>query len=75
LKIDAEGAAADILEVAHRKTLGPIERFMLEYHDFLCPDALARCEHILTDAGFNRVVRPMKPGLGILYARKPAFAA
>jgi FkbM family methyltransferase len=75
VKIDAEGAEADILEGARPETLGAIEQFVLEYHDLLCPDALARCEHVLTDAGFKRVVRPIKPGLGILYARNPAFAA
>ena len=75
VKIDTEGAEADILEGARRETLGAIEQFVLEYHNFLCPDALARCEHVLTGAGFKCVVRPIKPGLGILYARNLAFAA
>jgi FkbM family methyltransferase len=75
VKIDAEGAEADILEGARRETLGAIEQFVLEYHNILCPDALARCEHVLTGAGFKCVVRPIKPGLGILYARNLAFAA
>lgn len=75
VKIDTEGAEADILEGARRETLGAIEQFVLEYHDIFCPDALARCERVLTDAGFKYVVRPLAPGLGRLYARNPAFAA
>jgi FkbM family methyltransferase len=75
VKIDTEGAEADILEGARRETLGAIEQFVLEYHDIFCPDALARCERVLTDAGFKYVVRPLAPGLGMLYARNPAFAA
>jgi FkbM family methyltransferase len=75
VKIDTEGAEADILEGAGRVTLGAIEQFVLEYHDIFCPDALARCERVLTDAGFKYVVRPLAPGLGMLYARNPAFAA
>jgi FkbM family methyltransferase len=75
VKIDTEGAEADILEGARRATLGAIEQFVLEYHDIFCPDALARCERVLTDAGFKYVVRPLAPGLGMLYARNPAFAA
>jgi FkbM family methyltransferase len=74
VKIDTEGAEADILEGARPETLAAIEQFVLEYHDVFCPDALARCERVLTDAGFKYVVRPLAPGLGMLYARNPAFA-
>jgi hypothetical protein len=73
VKIDTEGAEADILEGARRETLGAIEQFVLEYHDIFCPDALVRCEQVLTDAGFKYVVRPLAPGVGILYARNQGF--
>jgi FkbM family methyltransferase len=75
VKIDTEGAEADILEGAHRETLGAIEQFVIEYHDIFCSDARVRCEHVLGDVGFKYVVRPLTPGQGILYARNPSFVA
>ena len=53
-KIDAEGAEADILDGrASGKTLQRISQFVIEYHDNLCPDALARCQRVLASAGFG----------------------
>jgi FkbM family methyltransferase len=67
-KIDAEGAEADILEGADAETLREIRQFVIEYHDYLCPGALERCERVLVDAGFCCVTRPATPNQGLLYA-------
>lgn len=68
VKIDAEGAEADILEGAHPETLKEIRQFVIEYHDGLCPNALARCERVLADAGFRCATPPARPSQGLLYA-------
>lgn len=67
-KIDAEGAEADILEGARLETLQRISQFVIEYHDNLCPDALARCQRVLASAGFRCATRPAMTGQGLLYA-------
>jgi FkbM family methyltransferase len=46
LKIDAEGAEADILEGA-RPMLDSIERIVAEYHEWLVPDVKARITRVL----------------------------
>jgi hypothetical protein len=70
LKIDTEGAEADILEGASPDTLAAVERLALEYHDCMCPNALVRCQSVLDKAGFETRSYPAqdKPGLGMLYA-------
>ncbi len=68
VKIDTEGAEADILEGARPQTLRSIRQFVIEYHDMLCEHALARCERVLGDAGFHCITRPVAPQLGLLYA-------
>jgi hypothetical protein len=68
VKIDAEGAEADILEGAQPRTLRAVRQFVIEYHDLLCDHALARCERLLANAGFHCITRPMEPALGLLYA-------
>lgn len=71
LKIDAEGAEADILEGATSLTLGAIRRVVLEYHESLCPNALVRCKRVLDGAGFRCRIRPHKRResmTGLLYA-------
>jgi len=68
VKIDAEGAEADILEGAQPETLKGIRQFVIEYHDFLCPNALARCKHALVAAGFRCTTRPAEAAQGLLYA-------
>jgi len=72
LKVDAEGAEVDILEGATLITLNSIKNIVLEYHDFLCPDALIRCKEILTDAGFYCREKPDKRHnkMGLLYASR-----
>jgi FkbM family methyltransferase len=47
LKIDAEGAEADILEGA-RLTLDAVERIVAEYHEWLVPDVKARIVGVLS---------------------------
>jgi FkbM family methyltransferase len=68
VKIDAEGAEAEILEGAHPETLKQIRQFVIEYHDSLCPNALGRCERVLTGANFRCAIRPGLPNQGLLYA-------
>jgi FkbM family methyltransferase len=68
VKIDAEGAEAEILEGAHLRTLNEIPQFVIEYHDRLCPDALSRCERALAGADFRCATRQARPGQGLLYA-------
>lgn len=68
LKIDTEGAEADILEGANASTLSMVLRVILEYHDHLCPDALSRCRTVLERAGFECKVYAANPDQGLLYA-------
>lgn len=68
VKIDAEGAEAEILEGARPETLKEIRQFVIEYHDSMCPNALVRCEGVLTGAGFRCAIRPTQTNLGMLYA-------
>lgn len=68
VKIDTEGAEADILEGARPQTLNAIRQFVIEYHDALCEHALARCVRVLGNAGFHCITRPVAPQLGMLYA-------
>lgn len=68
VKIDAEGAEAEMLESAHPLALKKVPQFVIEYHDDLCPDALSRCERVLAGADFHCVTRPAWPGQGLLYA-------
>ncbi len=70
VKIDAEGAEAEILEGARPKTLQEIWQFVIEYHESLCADALARCIRVLTPAGFRCLTRPVSSDQGLLYARR-----
>ena len=68
LKIDTEGAEADILEGASLPTLKLIKRIVLEYHDTLCPDAGRRCQQVLVEAGFRIQTAPLNANQGLLYA-------
>jgi FkbM family methyltransferase len=49
LKMDAEGAEADILEAA-RTSLDGVERIVAEYHEWLVPDVRARISRVLSPA-------------------------
>lgn len=69
LKIDAEGAEATVLENASTSTLAAIECVALEYHEWLCEDALKRCRSVLENANFQTEVTPSdRPDMGMLYA-------
>lgn len=70
LKIDTEGAEADILEGASPSTLRSIKQIVLEYHDSLCPDAYKRCRRILDEAGFRVRTSPINQHQGLMYARQ-----
>jgi len=70
LKMDTEGGEADTLEGAVPSTLEAISQVILEYHDTLCPNALARCRKVLEGAGFSCLIRPFNEGQGMLYARR-----
>lgn len=76
LKIDTEGAEAEILEGAGPGTLARVDQCILEYHDFRVPGALARCRKVLESNGFRCVVQPVGALQGMLYAvRNPVPAA
>jgi FkbM family methyltransferase len=68
LKIDTEGAEAEILEGAAPGTLARIDQCILEYHDFRVPGALARCRKMLESNGFRCVVQSIGALHGMLYA-------
>jgi FkbM family methyltransferase len=70
LKIDTEGAEADILEGASPGTLRLIKQMVLEYHDSLCPDAYKRCKRVLDEAGFTIETSPINDHQGLLYAHR-----
>jgi FkbM family methyltransferase len=72
LKIDAEGAEADILEGASPATLSAVRRVAIEYHNQITPDALGRCRRVLERQGFaTRVDLHYSPtDTGMLYATR-----
>lgn len=70
LKMDVEGAEADIMEAASRHSLEKVRQFVLEYHDDFCPNARSRCERVLTSAGFRCRARPANDRQGLLYATR-----
>lgn len=73
LKIDTEGAEADILEGASSDTLKQIKQIVLEYHDHLCPSALERCQRVLQRANYTCLVEPDRRSsdrFGLLYATR-----
>ena len=71
VKIDAEGAEVEMLESASDAALATIGEIALEYHDSIVPDARARCEAVLTRAGFACRSMPFSHDQGILVARRP----
>lgn len=70
VKIDTEGAEAEILEAASQHTLERIRQIVVECHDWLCPDSLLRCHRVLQRAGFECLVRRRRPLQALLYARR-----
>jgi|GEM_PF-1003398 len=67
LKIDAEGAEADILEGASRETLAKVRQIAIEYHDHLVPGSLSRSRRAMEEAGFTCAVDVYNPTGGLLY--------
>ena len=61
VKIDTEGAEADILEGARPQTLKAIRQFVIEYHDALCSDELCSMRARIGNAGFHCIARPRGP--------------
>jgi FkbM family methyltransferase len=72
VKIDTEGAEAEILEGASNATLTRIEQLVIEYHDFRVPGSLSRCKKVLANHGFQCIVRPTGGAVGLLYAFRRA---
>lgn len=68
LKIDCEGAEADILEGASASTLALVEQVILEYHENFCPGVTQRCVAALHGAGFRVDVHAIAPEQGLIYA-------
>lgn len=68
LKMDIEGAEADVLEGASPSSLDRIKQIVLEYHGGLCPRARTRCAEVLSHSGFRIRVRPTDAVHGLLYA-------
>jgi FkbM family methyltransferase len=70
VKIDGEGAEVEMLEAASDAALAAIGEIALEYHDSIVPDARARCEAVLTRAGFRCRSMAFSHDQGILTARR-----
>ncbi|HUQ70153.1 MAG TPA: FkbM family methyltransferase [Planctomycetaceae bacterium] len=69
LKIDAEGAEADILEGAAPAGFERIGNVALEYHNDLCPKADERCAAVLKRAGYHcERVPAREPHRGMIYS-------
>jgi len=70
VKIDAEGAEVEMLESASDAALAAIGEIALEYHDSIVPGARARCEAVLTRAGFVCRSMAFSHDQGILIGRR-----
>lgn len=71
LKIDTEGAEADILEGASGDFMGAVRNAIVEYHDNIVPGSLARCQRVLEAAGFECQMLHHPWNEGIIYASRP----
>lgn len=69
LKIDAEGAEADILE-GGRSALGRVRQIVAEYHEAHVPGVLARVERVLREQGFVPAVRRHRRCGPLVYAAR-----
>ena len=69
LKIDAEGAEADILE-AGGAALNDVEQIVAEYHEARVPGVLRRVEGVLRDRGFLPVVSRNRRCGPLVYAAR-----
>ncbi len=65
LKIDAEGAEADILDSARGLSFANVRHVAVECHEALRPGALALCCKVLDEQGFRSDTRPVAEHAGI----------
>ena len=72
LKIDVEGAEADILEAASDEVLANVSNACIEWHDNIVPGAFERCRSRLTEAGFDLRIHHHPWDEGIILAQRPA---
>lgn len=70
LKIDTEGAEADILEGTPDLMLRATRNAIVEYHDNISPEASSRCLEVLRAAGFQCRERAHPWDEGVIYARR-----
>lgn len=70
LKIDTEGAEADILEAASDEALSSVSNACIEWHDNILPNSFERCRKRLADAGFELRTRTHPWDEGIIYAQR-----
>jgi FkbM family methyltransferase len=69
LKVDAEGAEADILENCPHQCFADILSVALEYHDDLVPQASERCLTVLNEVGYLTERCPARQSdRGMIYA-------
>jgi FkbM family methyltransferase len=70
LKIDAEGAEADILEGAGKGCFDSIRRMVVEYHGCYVANAESRCREVILRNGFDCYAVPIiaRKEVGMLYA-------
>jgi FkbM family methyltransferase len=68
VKIDAEGAEAEILEAAPSETIRKVHQLIIECHDRFVPHAEARCKKVLEGNGFRCIVHPTADQFSLLYA-------
>ncbi len=71
LKVDIEGAEKELFATIPADALAPIQRVVLEYHDYIKLGARAAVEAKLRAGGFSIVrINPVNMTAGILYAQK-----
>jgi FkbM family methyltransferase len=70
LKINTEGAEADILEGASDAVLISVQNACIEWHDNIVPGAFARCRDRLTAVGFALRTRRHPWNEGIIFASR-----
>ena len=77
LKIDAEGAEADMLVAASVGPLDSVEHVAVECHDNLSPRALELCWDRLTQLGFLCKLKPVAAhaGVNMVLGHRPAFVS
>jgi hypothetical protein len=70
LKIDVEGAEADILEATSDDMLAAVKTACIEWHDNIVPSVRERCLRRLARAGFDWRERVHPWNEGIIFANR-----